>query len=331
MDRPLAPKPSAPKTKKSWFTTVRQKVNVENVFSFSLIAVGIALVGFYFFERANRSEQDRPQVNTRSTASAETTGPAVSAASVASTPVAEAKPIEASPITFATLEKKYPTVGLYTDGETDAWPPIPMANLRIGTKVIYRDKRFYGDGKARMVRELWELVGFEGNTLKWKLQEIDKQGNLLFNPWHAWYRNNAQLTADTKGEASHFLSAFEVSIVGNPDEIFPMRNGRVVVHETYGELGEKLVPIRMRTISVVRNKEVVSTAIGSVNAVRVDAYFESGLSPEIIYYSPEKQLVVLWKGPRLDRRPYEIVKELEAVLEEGKGDDFQSHLQKLGN
>lgn len=323
LDRTSQLKPNAPKPSENHFKSAGRKIGFELVLAVLLTVVGFKMVASYMYERASR-------INSRTTASVEQHVPEIPPAPVTTavkpTPVAEV-----GPITFTSLEKKYPTVGLYTENETNDWPPVPMANLKIGTKVIYRDKRFFDEGKVRMVRELWELVGFDGITLKWKIQEIDKDGKLLFKPWHGWFRNNGQLTADVKGEVSHFLFAFEVSIVGNPDEIFPMRKGRVVVHETYGEMDDNRIPVKMRTISVVRDKEIVSTAIGSVNAVRIDAYFESGLTPEIVYYSPEIQMVVLWRGPRLDRRQYEIVKELEAIVEVGKGQDFQSHLLKLKN
>ncbi len=230
---------------------------------------------------------------------------------------------------FASLEKKYPSVGLYKDGETDAWPAIPMANLRIGTKVIYRNITFFAIGKGTMNREIWELVGFEGNNLVWKTQEIDKDGKLLYQPWRRWHRNNAQFTADTKGEESREHPAFESVMVGNPEDIFPMRKGRVVVHEVFSEMSLHKMVNRMRSISIVRDWETVSTAIGVEKTIRIDSYFETGTTPDVIYYSPTRQLIVLWRGPKLAYRGYEIVKELEAVLSEGSGQDFATHLKNL--
>lgn len=226
--------------------------------------------------------------------------------------------------------EKYQKVGLYTEYESDSWPPIQAPNLRVGTTLIYRDKRYNSDGTVRMTRELWELVGFEGNTLKWKIQEIDRDGRLLHQPWHRWDRNAAQLTADVKGEASHFLSAFEASFVGNPDDIFPMRKGRVVTHEVFGEFPAINLPIKMHVVTVVADREIISTVIGTERVVKLESWVNHAPVPEVTYYSPERGLVVLWRGPKLDRRPYDIAKELEAVVRTGDGEDFFSHLKKSG-
>lgn len=298
-----------------------------------LVVLGVVLTSIYSYSKLTKSDSQA-----RSAASVQESAPKAAPAPntvvpppVEATVTAKTPPVELPQSEIAMMQKKYPSVGLYKEGETDDWPAVPMANLRIGTKAIYRDMRFYGYNKARIVRELWELVGFEGNTLKWKIQEIDKDGNLLFKPWHGWHRNNAQFTADTKSEASHFIPAFEATIVGNPDEIFPMRKGRVVVHEVFGESDMGRHAIRMRAISMVKDWETVSTAVGTEKAIRIDAFFDSASTPDVIYYSPNRQLILLWRGPRLDRRPYEIVKELEAVVQVGEGQDFASHLKALAN